>query len=53
MRAEVESAPLILMISVINDDDVRQQVLEGADDFLVKLYLSTDVFGFCQVGLWV
>lgn len=37
VRDEVESAPLILMITAISFDDARQQVLEaGADDFFDK-----------------
>lgn len=44
VRAEVESTPLILMITAINDDEARQKVLRaGADDFLIKPYRSTDV----------
>jgi two-component system, chemotaxis family, protein-glutamate methylesterase/glutaminase len=52
VRAEVESAPLILMITAISDDDARQQVLEaGADDFLIKPYRSTDVVRVLSDGL--
>ena len=33
VRAEVESAPLVLMITAISHDDARQQVLEaGGED---------------------
>ena len=52
MRAEVESAPLILIISVISDDDALQQVMEGgANNFLIKLYLSTDIVRVLSDGL--
>ena len=52
MRAEVESAPLTLMISFISDDGARKHLLEGgAVDFLIKLYLSTDVFRVLSDGL--
>ena len=52
MRAEVESAPLILMVSIISHNDTPQKVLEGgADDFLIKLYLSTDVVRVLSDGL--
>lgn len=52
VRAEVESAPLILMITAISDDDARQQVLQaGADDFLIKPYRSTDVVRILSDGL--
>ena len=37
VRDEVDSAPLILMITAISVDDTRQQELEvGADDFFDK-----------------
>ncbi len=52
VRAEVKSAPLILMITAISDDDARQQVLQaGADDFLIKPYRSTDVVRVLSDGL--
>ena len=51
VRAEVASAPLILMITAISDDDARQQVLQaGADDFLIKPYRSTDVVRILSDG---
>jgi len=44
VRAEVETAPLILMVTAVGDDDSRQQVLQaGADDILIKPYQSADV----------
>ncbi|MEK9628882.1 MAG: chemotaxis protein CheB [Nitrospinota bacterium] len=52
VRAEVESTPLILMITAISDDDARQQVLQaGADDFLIKPYRSGDVVRVLSDGL--
>ena len=52
VRDEVESAPLILMITAISVDDPRQQVLEArVDDFLIKPYRSTDVVGVLSDGL--
>jgi DNA-binding response OmpR family regulator len=50
VRAEVESAPLILMITAISDDDARQELLEaGADEFLTKPYRSTaDSYNKCN-----
>ena len=52
VRAEVESAPLILMITAISDDDARQELLEaGADEFLTKPYRSTDVVRVLSYGL--
>ena len=52
VRAEMESTPLILMITAINDDDARQQVLQaGADDFLIKPYRSIDVVRVLSDGL--
>ena len=49
---EVESARLILMITAISVDDTRQQEMEvGADDLLIKPYLSTDVVRFLSDGL--
>ncbi|MBC8287484.1 MAG: response regulator [Nitrospinae bacterium] len=44
VRDEFESAPLILMITAVGDDDSRQQVLQaGADEFLIKPYESADL----------
>ena len=52
VRDEVESAPLILMITAISFDYARQQVLEaGADDFLIKPYRSTDMVRVLSDGL--
>ena len=52
VRDEVESAPLILMIAAISVDDTRQHEMEvGADDLLIKPYLSTDVVRFLSDGL--
>jgi DNA-binding response OmpR family regulator len=52
VRDEVESAPLILMITAISVDDARQQVLEaGADNFLIKPYRSTDMVLVLSDGL--
>ena len=52
VRDEVESAPLILMITAISVDDTRQQEMEvGADDFLIKPYRSTDVVRVLSDGL--
>ena len=42
--AEVETAPFILMVTAVGDDDSRQKMLQtGADDFLIKPYQSEDV----------
>jgi two-component system, chemotaxis family, protein-glutamate methylesterase/glutaminase len=44
VREEVESAPLILMITAGGDDASRQQILQaGADELLSKPYESSDV----------
>ena len=44
VRAEIETAPLILMITAIGDEASRQQVLQaGADELLFKPYQSSDV----------
>ncbi|MBT3185361.1 MAG: response regulator [Nitrospina sp.] len=44
VRAEVETAPFILMVTAVGDDDSRQQILQaGADEFLIKPYQSEDV----------
>jgi len=44
VRAEVETAPFILMVTAVGDDDSRQKMLQtGADDFLIKPYQSADV----------
>ena len=52
VRAEVESTPLILMITAINDDDARQHfLLAGADDFLIKPYRSGDVVRILSDGI--
>ena len=52
VRDEVESAPLILMITAISVDDTRQQEMGvGADDFLIKPYRSTDVVRVLSDGL--
>jgi two-component system, OmpR family, response regulator len=52
VRDEVESTPLILMITAISVDDARKQELEaGTDDFLIKPYRSTDVVRVLSDGL--
>lgn len=44
VREEVETAPLILMLTAVGDDDSRQQLLQaGADELLIKPYQSADV----------
>jgi two-component system, chemotaxis family, protein-glutamate methylesterase/glutaminase len=44
VRAEVETAPLILMLTAVGDDESRQQILQaGADELLIKPYQSSDV----------
>ena len=44
VREEVESAPLILMLTAVGDDDSRKKLLQaGADELLIKPYQSADV----------
>lgn len=44
VRAEVETTPLILMLTAVGDDVSRKQVLQaGADELLIKPYQSADV----------
>jgi len=44
IRAEVETAPLILMVTAIGDEASRHQILQaGADELLIKPYQSSDV----------
>jgi two-component system, chemotaxis family, protein-glutamate methylesterase/glutaminase len=51
VRAEIETAPLILMITAVGDDDSRQQILQaGADDILIKPYQSADVVRILSDG---
>ena len=52
IRAEVEIAPFILLVSAAGDDDSRQQILHaGADDFLIKPYESKDVVRVLSDGI--
>ena len=52
VRAEIEEAPLIMMISAGGDDESRQQILQsGADDFLSKPYHSADLVRILDDGL--
>jgi two-component system, chemotaxis family, protein-glutamate methylesterase/glutaminase len=51
VRAEVETAPLILMITAVGDDDSRQQIIQaGADELLIKPYQSADVVRVLSEG---
>jgi DNA-binding response OmpR family regulator len=41
VQGEFEIVPLILMMTAVGDNDSRQQNLQaGADEFLIKLYLT-------------
>jgi two-component system, chemotaxis family, protein-glutamate methylesterase/glutaminase len=51
VRAEVETAPLILMLTAVGDDESRQQILQaGADELLIKPYQSADVVRVLSEG---
>ena len=45
--AEVETAPFILMVTAVGDDDSRQKMLQtGADDFLIIREPKTAAYSF-------